>query len=66
MAGHCAEYARSSGGWVYVGDLMRKMTSDGVVHATIALTVHCLTMLPLGEADVLGIKVDGSWFLTRQ
>eukprot|EP00959_Pyramimonas_sp_CCMP1952_P006638 138601-Pyramimonas_sp.AAC.1 len=30
MARHCAERARSSGWWVYVGDLIQKMTNDGV------------------------------------
>eukprot|EP00959_Pyramimonas_sp_CCMP1952_P019414 410266-Pyramimonas_sp.AAC.1 len=58
MARHCAEYARSSGGWVYIGDLIRKMASDGTTHATAALSVHALTMLPSGEIDVLGIKAD--------
>eukprot|EP00959_Pyramimonas_sp_CCMP1952_P278347 5819382-Pyramimonas_sp.AAC.1 len=58
VARHCAEYARSSGGWVYVGDLTRKMTSDGVAHATTAHAAHGLTMLSSEDFDVLGIKAD--------
>eukprot|EP00959_Pyramimonas_sp_CCMP1952_P079629 1665011-Pyramimonas_sp.AAC.1 len=58
MARHCSEYARSSGGWVYVGGLVRKMRSDGITHATAALSVRGLTMLPSGEIHVLGRTAD--------
>eukprot|EP00959_Pyramimonas_sp_CCMP1952_P300461 6284398-Pyramimonas_sp.AAC.1 len=58
MARHCAEHARSSGGSVHVGDLIRKMTNDGITRATTALAMHGLTMLPPGEIDVLGIRAD--------
>eukprot|EP00959_Pyramimonas_sp_CCMP1952_P187673 3924286-Pyramimonas_sp.AAC.1 len=51
MARHCAEYSRSSGGWVYVGDLVRKMMTDGATRATTALATHGLTMLLSGEID---------------
>eukprot|EP00959_Pyramimonas_sp_CCMP1952_P399400 8368503-Pyramimonas_sp.AAC.1 len=56
MAGHCAQCARYSFGWVYVGDLMQKMKDDGISHATIAYAMHAFTMLPSGEIDVLGIR----------
>eukprot|EP00959_Pyramimonas_sp_CCMP1952_P277293 5797123-Pyramimonas_sp.AAC.1 len=58
VARHCVEYARSSGGWVYVGDLIRTMTSGGITHATTALASHGLTILPSGELDALSIKAD--------
>eukprot|EP00959_Pyramimonas_sp_CCMP1952_P401616 8415181-Pyramimonas_sp.AAC.1 len=47
-ARHCADSARSSGGWVYVGDFIRKMGNDGITHATTALAVHGLTVLSPG------------------
>eukprot|EP00959_Pyramimonas_sp_CCMP1952_P057296 1195768-Pyramimonas_sp.AAC.1 len=34
------------------------MTSDGITHATTALAVHGLTLLPSGEIGVLSIKAD--------
>eukprot|EP00959_Pyramimonas_sp_CCMP1952_P149901 3136698-Pyramimonas_sp.AAC.1 len=58
MARHCAEYAQSPGGWVYAGDLVREMRSDGTIHAAAALAAHGLTMLPSGEIDVLGVETD--------
>eukprot|EP00959_Pyramimonas_sp_CCMP1952_P097135 2030390-Pyramimonas_sp.AAC.1 len=42
-AGHCSECARSSRGWVHLGDLIAKMETDGILHATTALAVHGLT-----------------------
>eukprot|EP00959_Pyramimonas_sp_CCMP1952_P441529 9243577-Pyramimonas_sp.AAC.1 len=56
MARHCAEYARSSDGWVYVVDLIQKVTNDGITHATTALAMHGLATLPPGEIDVLGVR----------
>eukprot|EP00959_Pyramimonas_sp_CCMP1952_P036073 754825-Pyramimonas_sp.AAC.1 len=29
LARHCSDYARSSGGWVYFGDLVEKIAEDG-------------------------------------
>eukprot|EP00959_Pyramimonas_sp_CCMP1952_P003833 80951-Pyramimonas_sp.AAC.1 len=58
MARHCAEYALSSGGWGNVGDLIQKMTNDGVTRATTAPAMHGLTTLPPGEIDVLSVRAD--------
>eukprot|EP00959_Pyramimonas_sp_CCMP1952_P194664 4070590-Pyramimonas_sp.AAC.1 len=58
MARHCSECARSSGGWVYVGGLIWKMANDGITHATTALAMHVLTMVPTGEIDVLRVRAD--------
>ena len=56
MARHCPDYARSSGGWVYFGALLDKMTEDGYTFETVALAVHALTALPFGTVDVLGLR----------
>eukprot|EP00959_Pyramimonas_sp_CCMP1952_P210923 4413810-Pyramimonas_sp.AAC.1 len=34
------------------------MTTYGIAHATTALAIHALTMMPSGDIDVLGIRAD--------
>eukprot|EP00959_Pyramimonas_sp_CCMP1952_P200623 4196285-Pyramimonas_sp.AAC.1 len=34
LARHCSDYARSSGGWVYLGDLVEKIAEDGFSYQT--------------------------------
>eukprot|EP00959_Pyramimonas_sp_CCMP1952_P272854 5703842-Pyramimonas_sp.AAC.1 len=62
---HCAQYARSSGGRVHVGDLIRKVINDGATHATTALAAHGLTILSSGEVGILGIRADDIMLLDR-
>eukprot|EP00959_Pyramimonas_sp_CCMP1952_P087156 1823565-Pyramimonas_sp.AAC.1 len=58
LARHCSDYARSSGGWVYFGDLVDKMHDDGYEHQTVALAAHGLAALQPGTVEVLGVLPD--------
>eukprot|EP00959_Pyramimonas_sp_CCMP1952_P046359 968030-Pyramimonas_sp.AAC.1 len=48
LARHCSDYARSSGGWVYFGDLVQKIKDDGCTFQSCALAAHSLVALPPG------------------
>eukprot|EP00959_Pyramimonas_sp_CCMP1952_P326719 6839180-Pyramimonas_sp.AAC.1 len=42
LARHCSDYARSSGGWVYFGDLVQHIAVDGFAFQSYALAAHGL------------------------
>eukprot|EP00959_Pyramimonas_sp_CCMP1952_P274298 5733473-Pyramimonas_sp.AAC.1 len=48
LARRCSDYARSSGGWVYFGDLVEKIAEDGFRYQTYALAAHGLAALQPG------------------
>eukprot|EP00959_Pyramimonas_sp_CCMP1952_P061411 1283260-Pyramimonas_sp.AAC.1 len=55
IARHCSDYARSSGGWVYFGDVVQKLYDDGFAFQSCALAAHGLAALPAGTIEVPGI-----------
>eukprot|EP00959_Pyramimonas_sp_CCMP1952_P279274 5838896-Pyramimonas_sp.AAC.1 len=45
LARHCSDYARSSGGWVYFGDLVQKISEDGLSYQSCALAARGIAAL---------------------
>ena len=63
LARHCSDYARSSGGWVYMADLISKMRADGYAYETMALAVHGLAAAQPGALEVLGLRASDAHLL---